>query len=269
MLFLIAVCIQQARSFHLTSTPRAQTDSATASGHKLTNQAKSSEKLPADATIKDINRRNTLFAPALAALATTSLLSPTRPSNAGLFSQAPRRQLELCIVSLLRLQYWAEATAQALQQDTRKSKYLEARLACKALVTGKIGGGASLNVYNLNSLQLKGCLSDLVGYAGDQGGAAAKRKVDEIQTDLLESLASVVEFDGLETTIDPSPRASLTMSMYTDTKAMFVRRTLLERVVPDVQALIKMFPDVKSACEAYVKTTYADELPPRLRAGSE
>ena len=217
--------------------------------------------------VAESNRRQSLVA--LATLVSDAMVVPPQPSHAfGLFPEAPRRQLELCIVSLLRLSYWAETAAAALQSDNpdvRKSRYLEARLASKALVTGKVGGGANLNVFNLNSLQCKGCLTDLVGYAGDTGNKGDKRKMEDLQTDLLESLASIVEFDGLETTIDPSPRSSLTMAMYTDAKAVFVRRTLTERVIPTTNAIIRLFPDVMSACEAYVQKTYSDELPPRLQ----
>lgn len=226
------------------------------------------------------NRRSLL----LTAVATATGLSlQPEPSHAGLllFAEAPRRQLELCLVSLLRLVYWAELTATALQGDNdpdiRKSRYLEARLASKALVTGKVGGGANLRVFNLNSLQCKGVLTDLVGYAGDitsssysKAEATQRRKrMEDLQTDLLESLASIVEFDGLETTIDPSPRSSLTMSMYTEAKAVFVRRTLLERVVPTTNAILRLFSDVIPSCETYVANTYPEELPPRLQVSTQ
>ena len=227
-----------------------------------------------------MNRRSILLATVTTA---TMLPLQPQPSHAGLFAEAPRRQLELCLVSLLRLTYWAELTATALQgnedPDSRKSRYLEARLASKALVTGKVGGGANLRVFNLNSLQCKGVLTDLVGYAGDttssnnsysKAEATQRRKAMEtLQTELLESLASIVEFDGLETTIDPSPRSSLTMSMYTEGKAVFVRRTLTERVVPTISAILRLFSDVLPSCEAYVAKTYPEELPPRLQVSTQ
>ena len=226
-----------------------------------------------------MNRRSLL----LTAVATVTMLPlQPEPSHAGLllFAEAPRRQLELCLVSLLRLVYWAELTATALQGDNdpdiRKSRYLEARLASKALVTGKVGGGANLRVFNLNSLQCKGVLTDLVGYAGDTSSSYSKAEatqrrkgMEDLQTDLLESLASIVEFDGLETTIDPSPRSSLTMSMYTKAKAVFVRRTLVERVVPTTNAILRLFSDVIPSCETYVAKTYPEELPPRLQVSTQ
>merc|ERR1711966_125326 len=43
--------------------------------------------------------------------------------------------------------------------------------------------------------------------------------------ELVEALASLVEFDGLETTWDPSPRSSLMLGMYTPQKGAFVYRT--------------------------------------------
>ena len=60
----------------------------------------------------------------------------------------------------------------------------------------------------------------------------------------------------------PSPRSSLTMTMFTEAKATFVRRTLAERVIPITQSLIRLFgPDVEARCIDYVQKTYQDELP--------
>jgi len=196
--------------------------------------------------------------------------APPFANAAGLFAAQPERQLELCIISLIRIAYWAEKTGLALLQsdniEVRKQRYLEARLACKALVTGKVGGGATYTVFTLNSLGFKECLKDLVLYADQTGVKGDRRKVAELQTDLIESLASVVEFDGLENTIESSgPRSSLTLSQYTESKATFVRRTLLEKVVPSVNALIRPFGDkVEGFCRDYVAKTYASELPGRL-----
>jgi hypothetical protein len=192
--------------------------------------------------------------------------APPPSARAGLLSlgEKPKRQLELCIVSLLRVIYWAKKSVGDLQSEDvklRKQRYLEARLASKAMVTGKVGGGASYNVFTLNSLQLKDCLNDLVAYAGDQG-KQEKRKAQDLQTDLMEALASVVEFDGLETTQDPSPRSSLTMTMYTEDKVKFVKRTLSERVIPTATALTKLYgSDIEAQCVAYVQETYPNEVP--------
>lgn len=183
------------------------------------------------------------------------------PSYAALFSEKPRRQLELCVVSLLRILYWAEKAVLDLRSedlDRRRQRYLEARLASKAMVSGKLGGGSNYQVMSLKSLELKECLLDLVSYVEDK---RLRRQAIDLQTDLLEALASVVEFDGLESTVDSSPRSSLTMTMYTETKAIFVRRTLEERVVPTTNALIRLFPRVEDLCVAYVQRTYPDEVP--------
>jgi hypothetical protein len=183
------------------------------------------------------------------------------PCYAGFFlSEKPKRQLELCVVSLLRILYWAEKASLDLRSEDpnrRRQRYLEVRLASKAMVSGKLGGGSSYQVMTLKSLQLKECLLDLISYVEDK---PQRRQAMDLQTDLLEALASLVEFDGLDSTVEGSPRSSLTMTMYTDTKATFVRRTLEERVMPTTKALIRLFPSVEDLCVAYVQRTYPDEV---------
>lgn len=209
----------------------------------------------------DSTRRQSVWS---AAIMFSTISGAPLPSHAGLFAQKPRRQLELCIVSLLRVTYWAEKAIKDLMSENvniRKDRYLEARLASKAMVTRKLGGGANYQVYTLNSLQVKDCLADLVSYADDVG-KNERRKAEDLQTDLIEALASVVEFDGLETTLDPSPRSSLTLTMYTEDKAKFVQRTLSERVVPPAKALTRLFgPNVETQCVAYVQDNYPNEVP--------
>lgn len=205
-----------------------------------------------------ITRRNAL-------LSTLPILIVPTSSRASLFADKPKRQLELCIVSLLRIIYWAERAVRDLESDSpevQKQRYLEVRLASKALVTGKLGGGANYQVYTLNTLQLKDCLSDLISYAEELGGSSQRRLVEDLRTELIESLASVVEFDGLETTLDPSPRSSLTMSMYTSKKGVFVKRTLSEKIIPTVQSLVGVFGStVEDRCVEYVQKTYPEEVP--------
>jgi hypothetical protein len=174
-----------------------------------------------------------------------------------------RRQKELCIVNILRLQYWAQTVAGSLELshdiEQRKRAYLEARLGAKAMVAKKqkVGGGATARVFLLVSLGIQGCLDDLSFYAKD------KKKVDQLKEDLTEALASIVEFDGLETTQDPSPRSSLTLGQYNDQKALFVRRMLSERIMPLTQELVDYFgKETRVQCEAYVREYYASELPP-------
>ena len=185
-------------------------------------------------------------------------IGPTLDAQAALlWSNTDRRQLELCIVTILRVSYWAETVVARMQNNTQEQQqqaaYLEARLGAKAVLTGRVGGGANMRVYELSGLQLRGCLEDAVFY---------NRRVEQLSQDLLESLAAVVEFDGLETTQDPSPRSSLMLSMFTPQKATFVQRMLSERVVPTSMAIVDAFgPQVRSKSEAYIKQTYPSEVP--------
>lgn len=177
-----------------------------------------------------------------------------------------RRQKELCLVNILRLQYWAKSTAMILSMSSdtnddieqRKTAYLEARLGAKAMVAKKqkMGGGATPRVFTLLSLQLLGCLDDLTYYS------KYNKKVVQLKEDLVESLASIVEFDGLETTQDPSPRSSLTLGQFNEDKATYVRRMLNERVTPLTQELVDFFgPESKAQCEEYIRQYYSNEIP--------
>jgi hypothetical protein len=143
-----------------------------------------------------------------------------------------KRQLELCLVTVLRVKYWAMGvsksiddlllrTGAAIPSDLEKAPYLEARLGSKALLTGRVGGGANSKVYALAGLQLKGCLKDAEYWAtvqaklGDKKDRnAAIQRYAAASEGIVESLAACVEFDGLETTLDPSPRSSLMLGQY-------------------------------------------------------
>ena len=225
-----------------------------------------------------------------------------------------RRQLELCLATVLRTEYWASNVARSIRtklllprppppptppppadddnvdgnpaaaartEETttiivesdyaRRQPYLEARLGAKALLTQKIGGGANSRVLALGGYQLRGCLDD-AGYwcAESAGRSPSKREagracsidLSAASEELVESLASVVEFDGLETTIDPSPRSSLMLGMYTDQKATFVYRTLVERVVPSCERILGVFgSERRGVVEGYVGREYAEEVP--------
>lgn len=255
---------------------------------------------------------STAWSPLLTApnIASSSALpSFTNPSS-------ERRQLELCLVAVLRTEYWAMAVARLLntqlllllpppsnvssvtttkedddetQQLTpemtdnqRKSPYLEARLGAKALLTQKIGGGANSRVRTLGSFQLKECLDDAkywcreyaqknpsllsttVTITSNTNSNAAKRicSIDLTNAidDLIDSLATIVEFDGLETTIDPSPRSSLMLSMYNNQKGTFVYRTLLERVVPSCERILAVFGrERRRIVEEFVRSNYYGE----------
>jgi hypothetical protein len=187
-----------------------------------------------------------------------------------LFEKKDRRQLELCIVNILRVQYWARNIADTLQNaksdDERRKAYLEARLGAKAMVADKkvkLGGGASLFVITLRGLQMKEVLDDLRYYA-------KSKQMDQYKDDLIEALASLVEFDGLETTQDSSPRSSLTMGMYTDDKSIYVRRMLSERISPLTDEIVNLFgQESKLQCAGYVEQYYPNELPRQPKTQAE
>jgi hypothetical protein len=158
-------------------------------------------------------------------------------------------------VAVARVVYWAQATAKndltttrtraasstssLHQQDDNdeqvRQSYLQARLGAKAVLTGKVGGGATGRVYTLGTLQISGCLNDMQLYYY----ASIKNKTsnnsnnkstlfDDYKRDWIESIAAIVEFDGLETLYDPSPRSELTLQQYQPEKAAFVKRLLLD-----------------------------------------
>lgn len=196
-----------------------------------------------------------------------------------------RKQLDLCLVTLLRVRFWAEANGlkfrhlleeklngSAILLDSNrlnqvKSIYLETRLGCKALLTAKIGGGANLRVLTLATFELKECVNDLrYWYRNVQIDSTTDSKLirsmfEKASEDIIESIANIVEFDGLETTQDPSPRSSLALKMFSLDKAVFVQRILLERVVPSCDSIINLFGATRRlACENFVRLNYPDEV---------
>lgn len=207
--------------------------------------------------ISKTNRRTFLLT-----TATLPVLISTSANALPLFEKKERRQLELCIVNVLRVQYWARNIADKLQngetEEEQKRAYLEARLGAKAMVADKkikIGGGASLFVLTLKGLEIKENLDDLRYYA-------KSKKMDQYKDDLIEALASLVEFDGLETTQDPSPRSSLTLGMYSNDKNIYVRRMMTERITPLTEAIVNFFgKEKKIQCEGYIESYYPSELP--------
>merc|ERR1712232_589506 len=145
-------------------------------------------------------------------------------------------------------------------EKIQKKTYLEARLGSKALVTGKLGVGASSRVYALSSLQFKSCLKDIKQWSktkvyDEMKSKQEKRTIIDNCDELIEAYANIVEFDGLETTLDPSPRPELTLQMYNDNKRIFVKRLLMERIIPITNQIIQYFgTDIKIQCEKYVRT---------------
>ena len=222
-------------------------------------------------------------------ITSSTLLAPFRPAHALPFFQQDRRQLELCLVQVLRTKYWAMNVAKSLDNkllspqptntDTqRKQPYLEARLGAKAILTKKIGGGANSNVVKLAGLQLKECLEDARYWCADlaktnqlpgqntgqlkNGKRFCNNELQSVEDELIEALASLVEFDGLETTIDPSPRSSLMIKMYDNKKGTFVYRTLTERIIPSCDRYLNAFGTERlTLCQEYIRREYPDEIP--------
>lgn len=189
----------------------------------------------------------------------------TKPASA---AEGPR-QLELCLVSVLRTVYWAQGLTRRIESgldagdlELQKQTYLEARLGAKAALTTGKGLGTPPNptaaryIYMLSTLQLTGCLKDLKTYHN------TKLPFVNICQEFLESLASLVEFDGLDTLQDPSPRSSLTLAQWTDKKNRFVQRMLQERVVMLGIAIVASFTEeAQSKSRNYVQRYYPDEVP--------
>jgi hypothetical protein len=193
---------------------------------------------------------------------------PEQSHSLTLFGGEDRRELAFCLVDLIRVKYWVESLASRLdaQQDdlaSIRNLYVEARLGAKAAVTGKIGGGANSQVYTIASLKFRESLDDLAWYAEK----AKKKRAVQLKDDLVESLASIVEFDGLETTQDPSPRSSLMFNMFDSQKLSFVKRMLTERVLPTATALLKEFDDsILDLSLNYVSSNYPNEVPRQPQA---
>jgi hypothetical protein len=223
-----------------------------------------------------LQRRQVLRVSIIGAISGAISITPAANAAIGLTmsNDSNRRQLELCLVALLRVLYWAESQSQALEavflqsdegNDERCRKlYLETRLGAKAILTGKIGPGATGSTYTLATLQLPACLADLEWHASRSSTAdrSYKQRVSELRRSFTEGLASVVEFDGLETLIDPSPRSSLTLSHYNPNKAVFVRRVLRELVLPVGNRLALSFgPEPLERSLAFTQQYYANEIP--------
>eukprot|EP00537_Pseudo-nitzschia_pungens_P010240 CAMPEP_0172386000 /NCGR_PEP_ID=MMETSP1061-20121228/3606_1 /TAXON_ID=37318 /ORGANISM="Pseudo-nitzschia pungens, Strain cf. pungens" /LENGTH=291 /DNA_ID=CAMNT_0013115223 /DNA_START=52 /DNA_END=927 /DNA_ORIENTATION=- len=236
------------------------------------------------------NRRNVLAS--IPQLASVVLLDPRkhqRDANALALpffdQQQDRIQKELCLVNLLRLQSWASSLSEKLttlgetqdDEDKKKTLYLEARLGSKVMVaeSKKISGGANANVFMLKGLHIRECLDDLTYYYyidnknnknknknnNNKGSKKRTQTMDRYREDLIESLASIVEFDGLETTQDPSPRSSLTLTMYNPQKGLFVQRMLAERIVPLIDDIVSLFdPDTRAQSEYYMREYYPSEV---------
>jgi hypothetical protein len=230
-----------------------------------------------------------------ALLLSSSAVAPQAVSGAPLSflgaSSQDRRQLELCLVAVQRVVYWAELVSIRLAPEARlldrttprinnndfvagsadashlppeeqttpvpesylRAAYLDARLGAKAILTSQVGGGASYFAYTLAGLQVPGCLDDLESY---------NPQIQQLKVDFRESLATLVEFDGMDSVLDRSPRSSLTMSQYDDAKRAFCARVLRERVVPLGQRLLGKFsPEALDRARTYISSYYPSEVP--------
>lgn len=207
-----------------------------------------STKRPVDALpLADVNRR--AFLALCGGLAT--------PPSANAFPLLrDRRQLDLCLVAVLRVLYWTRDLDRRFRANEQvQDVYLEARLGAKAILTKKIGGGANGRVISLGGLSLPEVLEDLESYAPHQS------TFFDLRRDVIEALASLVEFDGFDSLTDPSPRASLTMRQYTDQKGTFCRRTISERLLPALTLVLNTFdPDVLQRSKSYTKLYYPEEV---------
>jgi hypothetical protein len=259
----------------------------------------------------DARRRDVLLrirrvppsAVAMAAALTTSISNPSRPALAislPFITQKERRQLEVCLVAVLRITYWAQKLVLDLSisdsgTNTRSSSdidvvlsreqidqrqrlaYLEARLGAKAILTGKIGGGAAARVYDMAALKLVDCLADIDYYyysstmqtssSSSSGGKATKTRAtlqfSDLERDFYEALATLVEFDGYDTLTDASPRSTLLLQQCNAEKLVFVRRMLSERLVPLGNQIVHCFPPESiELSEFYVQKYYPNEVIP-------
>jgi hypothetical protein len=168
--------------------------------------------------------------------------------------------------------------------DIAKASYLEARLGAKAALTGKVGGGANSQVYTISTFQLRSCIKDVMSYYNEyyqeQNRMALnkderyrlkqqKYAFDNAAMEVIESLAALVEFDGLDNIQDPSPRSSLTLSQYSDQKGQFVKRTLLERTIPACNVVLDSFgTDKKMFVQKYIAQNYPNEEISKLKSSS-
>jgi hypothetical protein len=240
------------------------------------------------------------------ALVASSCPRPARAISLPFIPQKERRQLEVCLVDVLRITYWAEKLVLDLssspsstgvtasdaitstlsssdniflskeQVDQRQRlAYLEARLGAKAILTGKIGGGATARVYDMAALKLVDCLADIdyyysstmlptVSSSSDGGGQKMKMRASQcsdLQRDFYEALATLVEFDGYDTLPDASPRSTLLLQQYNQDKLLFVRRMLTERLIPLGNQLVNSFSIESIALSRYyVEKYYPNEI---------
>jgi hypothetical protein len=201
-----------------------------------------------------------------------------------IFGQTNTRiQLELCLVTILRVKYWADRLLKSLQlafaqNNTirKKELYLECRMGAKALLTGRVGGGGNSMVYNLATFRLRECLKDGIFWYHKQQPAAGtnkqqRRLLEEASEEIIYALGALVEFDGFDNTADESPRSSLTITMYNDDKGIFVSRMIREKLLPACDVFLyqfngAVFQNSLTASKEFIKYNYPSEIPPSTEA---
>jgi len=204
-----------------------------------------------------------------------------KPTYAIFDQKNTRIQLELCLVTILRVKYWAEKLQKSLQvalaennSIRKKELYLESRAGAKALLTGRIGGGGgNIMVYTLANFRLRECLKDAIFWFKNnkqqQPTGTYKQQLRlliEASEEIIYALGALVEFDGLDNTSDESPRSSLTLSMYNDDKGIFVQRMIREKLIPACTSFLfqfnnELFHDSLTSSQEFVKSNYPFEIP--------
>jgi len=230
-------------------------------------KAENKKRLPRKLNTRVVRRRSLIESALIPSVLSASLV--LQPAQA-FWLVRDRTQLELCLVTVLRTKYWAIELCESLENaftvnDENKSKflYLEARLGAKALLTQQIGGGASNRVYILAGLKLRECLNDGVAWYGDHVKLRPKssinnlksiRELQEVADEIIYVLGSIVEFDGLESTTDPSPRSSLMLRMYSKEKLIFIQRILSEQLLSNLDKYLSFFDSSAiQTCDEYVR----------------
>ena len=117
----------------------------------------------------------------------------------------------------------------------------------KAILTCKTGDSNNSRLYALSFIQLKDCIKDAMSWyynelliynaisikyvsiTKEQKTMLKQQKHEfmNVAQGIIESLAAVMEFDGLDNIHDMSPRSSLALSMYNDSKGIYIKRVLL------------------------------------------
>jgi hypothetical protein len=204
-----------------------------------------------------------------------------KPTHAIFDQKNTRIQLELCLVTILRVKYWAGKLQNSLQLASaenntirKKELYLESRVGAKALLTGRIGGGGgNIMVYTLANFRLRECLKDAIFWFKNnkqqQPTSTYKQQLRlliEASEEIIYALGALVEFDGLDNTSDESPRSSLTLSMYNDEKGIFVQRMIREKLIPACTSFLfqfnnELFHDSLTSSQEFVKSNYPSEIP--------